>query len=375
MTSNPKRVLFLAPPQTDYLSALLLAGFREIPDLHVIDRPRYRVAYDDFPEAARKKVYGRGFTAFFNVPAGSRAAGEDFGNPKPEEIDLFIFSDIWRQPAAFIRYLPFLKPTNTVICDGADSPYLFPYSGRFMTRFLRFLPRFSKVKGFLYFKREWTTNSPASAFSRILPSWISERIPCDRPLRPISFAFPTSSILAGAGQRKSKDFPKHIVDRDLLPHLPESVSNYAFATQAEYYHDLRSSRFGVTMKRSGWDCMRHYEIAANGSVPCFKNLHSKPSTCAPHGLKSGFNCIAYETPEHLFSSLARLDFDQYERIRRNALQWAASHSTVLLARYVLETFEAFLRDRAGTTARSHPFISTELSQTGQNFPVSATPVR
>jgi len=41
------------------------------------------------------------------------------------------------------------------------------------------------------------------------------------------------------------------------------------------------------MKRGGWDCLRHYEIAAAGAVPCVRQLEGKPSSCAPHGLQAG----------------------------------------------------------------------------------------
>ena len=43
------------------------------------------------------------------------------------------------------------------------------------------------------------------------------------------------------------------------------------------------SRFGVTTKKSGWDCMRHYELAASGCVPCFRDLEEKPAMAGRTG--------------------------------------------------------------------------------------------
>ena len=57
--------------------------------------------------------------------------------------------------------------------------------------------------------------------------------------------------------------------------------------------DLARSRFAITTRRGGWDCLRHYEIAAAGAVPCFRQLEAKPARCAPHGLRPGSNCLSY----------------------------------------------------------------------------------
>ena len=43
-----------------------------------------------------------------------------------------------------------------------------------------------------------------------------------------------------------------------------------------YYIDYNKSYYGVTMKKAGWDCMRHYEILANHCVPYFIDLESCP---------------------------------------------------------------------------------------------------
>ena len=35
--------------------------------------------------------------------------------------------------------------------------------------------------------------------------------------------------------------------------------------------------FAHTIKKGGWDCLRHYEIMANGCIPIFKDLDKCPS--------------------------------------------------------------------------------------------------
>ena len=51
---------------------------------------------------------------------------------------------------------------------------------------------------------------------------------------------------------------------------------YTFDIEQEYYDDYNKSYFGVTMKKAGWDCMRHYEILANHCIPYFADLQECP---------------------------------------------------------------------------------------------------
>ncbi len=122
-----------------------------------------------------------------------------------------------------------------------------------------------------------------------------------------------------------KRFPTHIVDKEVAS-LVGGQPTYAFTSEDDYYRDLQASSFGITTKRAGWDCMRHYEIAANGAVPCFRGLDTKPETCAPHGLHEG-NCIAYRSAEELVSRLDGLSVTEYSRLREGALNWVRENTT------------------------------------------------
>jgi hypothetical protein len=141
-----------------------------------------------------------------------------------------------------------------------------------------------------------------------------------------------------APPQKAKDFPVHIVDEEVAARVAGSRTSYAFGSEAEYYADLQASRFGVTTKRAGWDCLRHYEIAANGAVPCFKALHAKPETCAPHGLSST-NTIIYADAEDLFRQIAALTNAEYAKLQANALAWARASSSVARADEVIATWQ------------------------------------
>ena len=85
-------------------------------------------------------------------------------------------------------------------------------------------------------------------------------------LLPITFAFPTDK-LAQPNKNKTQDYGT------VIPGQPET---YIFKTEQSYYEDYQKSYYGVTMKKAGWDCMRHYEILGNYCMPYFIGLENCP---------------------------------------------------------------------------------------------------
>ena len=139
---------------------------------------------------------------------------------------------------------------------------------------------------------------------------------------------------------KTRLFPDHIVDQEVSD-LIGGQTNYAFSSEADYQKNLGESRFGITTKRGGWECLRHYEIAANGAIPCFRNLNQKPITCAPNGLIDGINCIDYSNAQNLMGRINQLSSQEEESMRQAALAWARISSTKLRA---IELLKAMLID-------------------------------
>jgi hypothetical protein len=112
-------------------------------------------------------------------------------------------------------------------------------------------------------------------------------------------------------------------------------NTYAFVSESDYYNDLQKSRFGVTTKRAGWDCLRHYELAANGCVLCFRDLDLKPITCAPHGLNES-NCITYNSSEDLRNKINSISSSEYLHLQNMTYNWIANNTTVVRARNFLQ---------------------------------------
>jgi hypothetical protein len=57
---------------------------------------------------------------------------------------------------------------------------------------------------------------------------------------------------------------------------PLNRNTYIYNSEKDYYADYSQARFGVTLKKAGWDCMRHYEILANGCIPFFIDIEKCP---------------------------------------------------------------------------------------------------
>jgi hypothetical protein len=250
--------------------------------------------------------------------------------------DIIIFPNIFSYFGTFVEFLPYLNFRNTIILDGADSPQLYPFAGKWW-RYPRywFLPR--AHSRFLYFKREWTPDSIRSLWFQLPPQGLAKYLPVPLNLRTTSFSIPLDKILTNSPV-KTKLFPKHIVDPEVSKNVSESVTSYAFTSEKDYYTDLQVSRFGITTKRSGWDCLRHYEIAANGAVPCFRDLDKKPITCAPHGLNEQ-NSISYRNYSDLMEKIESISDLEYENLQKNALIWARENTTLIRAKQILATFK------------------------------------
>jgi hypothetical protein len=88
---------------------------------------------------------------------------------------------------------------------------------------------------------------------------------------PISFSIPTEKFQT---VKSSLVFAEK--NRILSPLIPGDTSTYIYETEDSYYQQYKESYFALTMKKGGWDCMRHYEIVMCGCVPYFVDIEQCP---------------------------------------------------------------------------------------------------
>jgi hypothetical protein len=338
------KVLFLHANTPDYLSAALFHGLRSLLGENCVDLPRFDCMYEPLADATRQKLRGHGFSLYGLLPEIPALASERFfiWESDIRNYDLYIIADIWRQWYDYERLCRLVDRERIIVIDPADKPRVFPWNNliaehRYFRRSLGFLKKPPR----LYFKREMVgTREALSALPAIAGLFAKSLLPDQ--IRPISFSIPEEKIINDYSPDRSKDFASNIVDPEVSEKIagsfytPLGEARYAFDTETAYYADIRQSRFGITTKRSGWDCMRHYEIAANGAVICFKNLDQKPSGCAPHGLHAG-NCIIYRDYTDLMNQVAQLSEGSYKELQQNSMQWIRNYSTSAVAQRFLES--------------------------------------
>ena len=331
------RVLYLHANSEDYLADSLLHGLRTVLGDDVVDVPRRDALYDDITDERRRQLYGRGFTLYGRLPDVKVDRERWLARALEREFDVVVFADIWRYWAPWVQLRPHLHAVRRagvrlVAIDGGDGPVMYPY-GPTWWRQMRPWP-LPRAHGRIdFFKREITPLTARLRYLGLLPTEVAERR-LSRFVRPIAFSIPAEH-LAPADEAKSSLLATHVVDPDVASVLGRDGTGYAFDREEDYFADLRRARFGVTTKKAGWDCLRHYELAASGCVPCFRDLADKPRDCAPHGLDAG-NCVAYRDAAELLRRLENMGEDEYEGLRAGTLAWARENTTRRRAERFLE---------------------------------------
>ncbi|MBK7722250.1 MAG: hypothetical protein IPI32_08515 [Austwickia sp.] len=222
----------------DYQSDCLLIGLKELYGPEIVDVNGHPYLYESFPETAVPQLYGKGMTIARVLPNDAVDRSDIAPKIESQYFDLIVYGSIWRCQDYLDLVLSVYPCERVAFVDGEDEPYLHPLAG---------LP-------VPYFKRE-------------LMIW-------SRPgggVESIGFAIPS--------HKTSFDTPK---TRDLAICDPRDRSTYIYDTEADYYHGYAESRYAVTVKKAGWDCMRHYEILANGCLPLFLDVGGCPPATMTH---------------------------------------------------------------------------------------------
>jgi hypothetical protein len=153
---------------------------------------------------------------------------------------------------------------------------------------------------------------------------------------PISFSIP-SELIVDEVPEKSQAFGTVIPSFMQQP----SFSTYIFDNEKDYLKDYGKSFFGLTWRKGGWDCLRHYEIMAAGCVPYFVDLQQ----CPPHTLKwlpkdllLQVLSMKHVDFRNLHIDMEKFDFDLYNTTANRCLNHTKKHlTTETMAKYVLET--------------------------------------
>jgi hypothetical protein len=333
------RVLYLTSGGEDYLSDGVLHGLKSLLGADVVDVPRRDPLYAGLDPAYRAQLYGRGFTLSDRLPDLEVDRDRPLLRARDGEFDLVVFGDIWQNWGWWTQFRPHARAlraggTKLAALDGGDGPVMYPFGPSWFKQMRPWpLPR-AHDRIDAYFKRELSPLTARVRYYGLLPSGLATRA-LRRHVRPLAFAIPEDALATGT-EPKTQLLATHTVDPEVAALVDAGeAGKYHFTQEAEYYADMRAAKFCVTMRKAGWEALRHYEIAAQGCVPCFRDLDEKPALSAPFGLQDGVNCVVYTDARALMDRLNAMGDDEYATLRAGALAWARRNTTAERAREVL----------------------------------------
>jgi hypothetical protein len=213
----------------DYQNDLLFYGLRELYGDDVVDSTQILPLYKEWENKIHPQHLWGGMTAFWLIGENNIDRTDIIQKIESKYYDLIIYGAIKRCKEYYDIVSKVYPNDKVILIDGNDESELDPL-------YLKHP----------YFKRELVEKHPN--------------------LIPITFALPTSK-LAKPTTNKIQEFAT------CVPGQPET---YVFKEETPYYEDYQKSYYGVTMKKAGWDCMRHYEILGNYCMPYFIGLEECP---------------------------------------------------------------------------------------------------
>jgi hypothetical protein len=213
----------------DYQNDLLFYGLRELYGDDVVDSTQILSLYKEYEGKIHPQHLWGGMTSFWLIGDNNIDRSNIEEKIKDKYYDLIIYGAIKRCKNYYDLVSKVYPADKIILIDGNDEAELDPLYTKH-----------------LYFKRELQNNHPN--------------------LLPITFAFPTDK-LSQPNKNKTQEYAT------CIPGQPET---YIFKEEKPYYEDYQKSYYGVTMKKAGWDCMRHYEILGNYCMPYFIGLEDCP---------------------------------------------------------------------------------------------------
>jgi hypothetical protein len=152
-------------------------------------------------------------------------------------------------------------------------------------------------------------------------------------LYPITFSIPKEKLCVSPHS--------HIKTKILSDLIPGDIRTYIYNTESEYYNEYKQSYFAITQKKGGWDCMRHYEIFANGCVPYFIDIENCPKNTTyllPKELLIEANRL-YENKfkNKNINELTPEDINEYDILQQKLFEYTKLYLTTdKMASYIMD---------------------------------------
>jgi hypothetical protein len=263
------KILYLTKgDHVDYQDDCLFLGLRELFGSDIVDYNKREHNYTYFDSEKVKQYWGRGMTVSRILDDVEIDRTDLTQKIKNKYFDFIVYGSIWRCSDHLTKILEYYKPHQVIAVDGEDHTHLHN----------------SFHKDIQYFKRELIYDNPK--------------------IYPISFAMPTAKI----------NFNKVNKSKPFSFITPLDSQTYVYDNEQNYYNDYQSSYFGVTIKKAGWDCLRHYEILGNGCIPNFLYIEHCPKQTLVNFPKSlCYNVNQRIANDEQLNSIYESTIEQFEK--------------------------------------------------------------
>jgi len=215
----------------DYQDDCLSIGLKELLGENVIDVNKRHHIYMSYPASEISRLYGKGMTVTRIVDDHSIDRTDIKKKITSKLYDFIVYGSISRCQDYLPEVLQTYPKSKIFVVDGEDHDQIYKEIYDLNT---------------IYLKRE---------LKNLIPR-----------VYPISFAIPT--IKMQKLTQKKREFS--ISD-------PRDKASYIYNNEDSYYGGYSDSMIAITTKKAGWDCMRHYEIAANNCLPIFLDVNKCPN--------------------------------------------------------------------------------------------------
>lgn len=281
------KVLLVSNGQPDYQCDCVFLGLYELLGSDFTHSCDYDLMYKDrTPQDNLLSSSGRGFTIWNNLPVYLNDKSDLENKIKNKYFDFIVYGHYRRCMDYYSLVMQSYDKSQVILIDGEDDQLI------------------GDIQGHPLFKRELISETPG--------------------IYPISFAIPGSKIVTEIPEKTKK----------LADYIPSfDTSKYVYTTEEDYYNDYREAIYGITHRKSGWDCMRHYEVLGNYCIPLFADVESIPSmtmTNFPKDIISRSN--------KLFDT----ECDEQHEILANLHTYTKENLTTLkLAKYIINTYHTW----------------------------------
>lgn len=269
------KILFISNSTgIDYQCHCLFHGLNELQNVDVYTIYDQSFMYSDYPIEKRNQLYGMGFTISSRVEPSKRhlqSLNECIECLKIKYYDVVIYGqihrciDLWDEVVS--NY-----PSNRVVCiDGEDWMVTY-YTIKNLSKHL-----IKSLVGKCLGKEEYSDGikkiyqNKALSLSCSRQATLFKREMSEKDIhlfKPIFFAIPKDCVVDKVPNK----------NRRLAHIIPGKKETYIYKTEHDYFKGYQDAIWGMTFKKNGWDCLRHYEILGNGCIPYFPGINKCPKS-------------------------------------------------------------------------------------------------